>query len=82
MDFEKPQDYVEALKRLEGFPLMGMEVRDGSLFFTSLSSHVALHLRNKAKEWGDRVYVMAENGRAVELFFNAEEGENEDGEDD
>ena len=28
MDFEKPQDYVEALKRLEGFPLMGMEIED------------------------------------------------------
>ena len=55
MGFEKPQDYVEALKRLEGFPLMGMEVRDGSLFFTSLSSHVALPLRNKAKDWGCRV---------------------------
>lgn len=191
MDFEKPQDYVDALKRLEGFPLMGMEVRDGSLFFTSLSSHVALPLRNKAKDWGcrvgryglnnldvlvsyvmyddkfrqvrlfdeygdviahveprnisrkewlfselygknlhdsmnvdrykkyallatgvvftaeadgltgvsihrpfldspvdsvidwgDRVYVMTEKGRAVELFFNAEEGGNEDGEDD
>lgn len=191
MDFEKPQDYVEALKRLEGFPLMGMEVRDGSLFFTSLSSHVALPLCTKAKDWGcrvgryglnnldvlvsyvryddqfrqvrlfdehggviahveprnisrkgwllgelygknlhdsmnvnqykkyallatgvvftaeadgltgvsihwpfldspvdnvidwgDRVYVMTKNGRAVELFFNAEEGENEDGEDD
>lgn len=191
MEFEKPQDYVEALKRLEGFPLMGMEVRDGSLCFTSLSSHVALPLRNKAKDWGcrvghyglnnldvlvsyvryddqfrqvrlfdeygdviayveprnisrmewllgelygknlhdsmnvnqykkyallakgvvftaeadgltgvsihwpfldspvdsvidwgDRVYVMTEKGRAVELFFNAEEGGNEDGEDD
>lgn len=55
MDFEKPQDYVDALKQLEGFPLMGMEVRDGHLFFTSLSSHVALPLRNKAKEWGFRV---------------------------
>lgn len=191
MEFEKPQDYTDALKRLEGFPLMGMEVMDGSLFFTSLSSHVALPLRNKAKDWGcivgryglnnldvlvsyvryddqfrqvrlfdeygdviahvelrnisrkewllgelygknlhdsmnvnqykkyallatgvvftaeadgltgvsihwpfldspvdsvidwgDRVYVMTENGRAVELFFNAEEGGNEDGEDD
>lgn len=191
MEFEKPQDYVEALKRLEGFPLMGVEVRDGSLFFTSLSSHVAIPLRNKRREWGcrvsryglnnldvlvsyvryddqfrqvrlfdeygdviahvelrnisrrewllselygknlhsslnvnqykkyallatgvvftaeadgltgvsiywpfldspvdsiidwgDRVYVMTENGRAVELFFNAEEGGNEDGEDD
>lgn len=55
MEFEKPQDYVEALKRLEGFPLMGMEVRDGSLFFTSLSSHVALPLRNKRRDWGYRV---------------------------
>lgn len=191
MDFEKPQDYVGALKNLEGFPLMGMEVRDGRLFFTSLSGHVALPLRNKAKDWGykvvryglnkldvlvsyvkyndqfkqvrlfdengdviahvelknitrkkwllselhgknlhismnvnqykkyallakgvvftaeadgltgvsihwpfldspvdsvidwgDRVYVMTESGRAVELFFNAEEGGNEDGEDD
>lgn len=191
MDFEKPQDYVDALKQLEGFPLMGMEVRDGHLFFNSLSSRVALPLRNKAKDWGcrvgryglnnldvlvsyvryddqfrqvrlfdeygdviahveprnisrkewllselygknlhdsmnvnqykkyallatgvmftaeadgltgvsihwpfldspvdsvidwgDRVYVMTENGRAVELFFNAEEGGNEDGEDD
>nr|DAV66051.1 MAG TPA: hypothetical protein [Caudoviricetes sp.] len=191
MEFKKPQDYVDALKRLEGFPLMGMEVRDGSLFFTSLSSHVALPLRNKRREWGyrvgryglnkldvlvsyvryddqfrqvrlfdeygdviahveprnisrkdwllgelygknlhssmnvnqykkyallatgvvftaeadsltgvsihwpfldspvdnvidwgDRVYVTTEKGRAVELFFNAEEGENEDGKDD
>lgn len=55
MDFKKPQDYVEALKRLEGFPLMGMEVMDGSLFFTSLSSHAALPLRYKVKEWGCRV---------------------------
>lgn len=55
MSFEKPQDYVEALKRLEGFPLMGMEVMDGRLFFTSLSSHVALPLRNKRREWGYRV---------------------------
>ena len=31
---------------------------------------------------GDRVYIMTEKGRAVELFFNAEEGGNEDGEDD
>lgn len=55
MDFEKPQDYVEALKKLEGFPLMGMEVRDGRLFFTSLSRHVALPLRNKRRDWGYRV---------------------------
>lgn len=190
MGFEKPQDYVEALKNLEGFPLMGMEVRDGRLFFTSMSRHASLPLR-KAKDWGyqvvryslnklgalvdcveyndqfrqvrlfdengdviahvtlknvtrtdwllgklhgqnlhssmnvnqykkyallatgvvftaeadgltgvslhwpfldspvdsvidggDRVYIMTEKGRAVELFFNAEEGGNEDGEDD
>lgn len=55
MDFEKPQDYVDALKRLEGFPLMGMEVMDGRLFFTSLSSHVAIPLRNKRRDWGYRV---------------------------
>lgn len=55
MSFEKPQDYVDALKRIEGFPLMGMEVMDGRLFFTSLSSHVALPLRNKRRDWGYRV---------------------------
>lgn len=55
MSFEKPQDYVVALKRLEGFPLMGMEVRDGRLFLTSLSSHVSLPLRNKRRDWGYRV---------------------------
>lgn len=55
MGFEKPQDYVDALKRLEGVPLMGMEVMDGRLFFTSLSSHVALPLRNKRRDWGYRV---------------------------
>ena len=54
MGFEKPQDYVDALKQLEGFPLMGMEVRDGHLFFNSLSSHVALPLR-RVRGWGYRV---------------------------
>lgn len=42
MGFTRPQDYVDALKELEGFPLMGMEVKDGRLVFHSLSSHVAL----------------------------------------
>lgn len=42
MGFEEPQDYVDALRRLEGSPLMGVEVRDGRLLFNSLSSHVAL----------------------------------------
>nr|DAO03683.1 MAG TPA: hypothetical protein [Caudoviricetes sp.] len=54
MKFEKPRDYVDALKRLEGFPLMGLEVRDGHLFFNSLSSHVALPLR-RVNGWGYRV---------------------------
>lgn len=54
MGFERPQDYVDALKRLEGFPLMGLEVRDGHLLFNSLSSHVALPL-SRAKGWGYRV---------------------------
>ena len=54
MELKGPQDYVEALKNLEGFPLMGMEVRDGRLFFLSLSSHVSLPLR-KGKDWGYRV---------------------------
>lgn len=54
MEFEKPRDYVGTLKKLEGFPLMGMEVRDGRLFFTSLSRHVSLPLR-KAKDWGYKV---------------------------
>lgn len=54
MDFEKPPDYVEALKNLEGFPLMGMEVRDGRLFFTSMSRHASLPLR-KAKDRGYKV---------------------------
>lgn len=55
MGFKEPQDYVDALKRLEGFPLMGLEVRDSHLFFNSLSSHVALPLRNKRRDWGYRV---------------------------
>ena len=54
MDFEKPQGYVDALKQLEGFPLMGLEVRDGRLFFNSLSSHVALPLRG-VRGWGCHV---------------------------
>lgn len=58
MEFRKPQDYVDALKRLEGFPLMGMEVRDGRLFFTSLSSHVALPLR-KGRDFG---YIVTRYG--------------------
>lgn len=53
MDFEKPQDYVDALKQLEGFPLMGVEVRDGRLFFNGLSSRVTLSMdRRKGYGYG------------------------------
>lgn len=55
MDIKKPQDYVDSLKELEEYPLMGMEVRDGSLFFTSSYGHVVFPLRYKVKEWGCRV---------------------------
>lgn len=55
MDSTRPQGYVDALKKLEGFPLMGMEIKDGRLVLHSLSSHVALPLRNKAKDWGYKV---------------------------
>ena len=44
MGFEKPRDYEVALKKLEGFPLMGIEVRDGRLVFASLSHQVSLPL--------------------------------------
>lgn len=54
MGFEKPQDYVVALKKLKGFPLMGIEVRDGRLVLTSLSHQVSLPL-HKAKDWGYKV---------------------------
>ncbi len=51
MGFEKAQDYVKALKHLESFPLMGMEIKDGHLFLHSMSRHVALSL-SRAKGWG------------------------------
>lgn len=44
MGFVKPRGYVVALKKLEGFPLMGIEVRDGRLVFASLSHQVSLPL--------------------------------------
>lgn len=53
MDFEKPQDYAEALKRLEGSPLMGVEIKDGRLVFHSLSSHVEFPMdRRKGYGYG------------------------------
>lgn len=60
MDFEKPHDYVDALKQLEGFPLMGMEVRDG---------HVALPLR-RVGGWGCRVVRYGLN--TLDVLFKEE----------
>lgn len=54
MDFEKVQDYVDALKELEGFPLTGMEIKDGRLMLRSLSSHVAIPL-HRTIGWGSSV---------------------------
>lgn len=70
MDFEKPRDYVEALKKLEGFPLMGVNVRDDRLFFTSLSSHVSLPLR-KAKDWGYKVVRYSVNKLDALVYYAA-----------
>ena len=66
MDFEQPQDYVDALKRLEGLPLMGLGVRDGHLFFNSLSSHVALPLR-RVHGWGYGIVDYGLNKLDVEV---------------
>lgn len=66
MDFETPQDYVNALKRLEGFPLMGMGTGDGHLFFNSLSSRVALPLR-RVRGWGNKVVRYGLNRLDVEV---------------
>lgn len=49
MEFKKPQDYVEALKELEGLPLMGMEVR-----LLDENGDVIAHVKLKnitRKEW-------------------------------
>lgn len=66
MDFEKAQDYVDALKRLESFPLMGMEIKDGHLFLHSLSRHVALPLR-RARGWGYSVTDYCLRGLNVDV---------------
>lgn len=164
MGFEKPRDYVVALKKLEGFPLRGrgykvaryglnkldvlvsdveyddqsrcvrlldengdvtahvelknvtraeqlfsklhgrslrglltvnvykkyVRLADGMVFTeeTDGLAGVSLHWPfldlpvDRINDWSDKVSIMTEKGRAVELFFNAEEGGNEDGEDD
>lgn len=47
MGFEKPRDYAVALKKLEGYPLMGLEVREGRLVFASLTHQVSLPLHKE-----------------------------------
>lgn len=66
MGFEKPQDYVGALKRLEGLPLMGVGVKDGRLVFHSLSSHVALPM-DRRKGYGYGVVDYGLNKLGVEV---------------
>lgn len=67
MDFTSIHDYVDALKRLEGFPLMGMEVRDGRLVFHSLSSHVALPM-DRRKGYGYGIIEYGLNKLDVEVY--------------
>lgn len=69
MDFKKPKDYVDALKELEGSPLMGMEVRDGSLLFTSPYGYVAFPLRYKTNDWGYRVVRYGLNKLDVRVSY-------------
>lgn len=66
MGFTRPQDYVDALKELEGFPLMGMEIKDGRLVFHSLSSHVALPMERR-KGYGYGVVDYGLNKLDVEV---------------
>lgn len=66
MGFTGPQGYVDTLKELEGFPLMGMEVRDGHLFFNSLSSRVALPM-DRRKGYGYGVVDYGLNKLDVEV---------------
>lgn len=69
MDFTRPQGYVDALKELEGFPLMGMEIKDGRLVFHSLSSRVALPMdRRKGYGYGVVDYGLLAKG----VVFTAE----------
>ena len=51
MDFTSAQDYVDALKELESFPLMGLGIEENRLVFHSLSSRVALPL-NRWRGYG------------------------------
>lgn len=69
MGFTGPQGYVDTLKELEGFPLMGMEVRDGHLFFNSLSSRVALPM-DRRKGYGYGVVDYGLNKLDVEVDHN------------
>lgn len=67
MDFTRPQDYIDVLKKLEGLPLMGMEIKDGRLVFHSLSSHVALPM-GRQKGYGYGVVDYGLNKLDVMLF--------------
>lgn len=66
MDFENPQDYVGELKRLEGFPLMSMGIKDGWLVFHSMSRHVAFPI-NRRKGYGYGIVDYGLNKLDVEV---------------
>lgn len=61
MDFEKPQDYVDTLKRLDG--CLRELAGDG---FTR-GDHII--------DQGDSIYISTEMGSAVELLFKDEDGD-------
>lgn len=66
MNFTSAHDYVDALKGLEGFPLMGMEIKENHLVFRSLSSRVALPL-NRWRGYGYGIVDYGLNKLDVEV---------------
>ena len=67
MDFARPQDYVDALEELKGFPLMGMGIEDGRLVFHSPSGRVALPM-NRRKGYGYGIVDYGLNELDVEVY--------------
>lgn len=66
MDLEEPQDYVDALKRLEGSPSTGMGIEDGRLVFHSPSSDAALPM-DRGRRYGYGVIDYGLNELDVEV---------------
>ena len=54
MGFETIEDYVKALKRLESFPLMGMEIKDGRWTASTIAgSAVELFFKEESEDGDD-----------------------------